>query len=190
MMGTSWVGATFQLGGCGLPSISLASNWLRRSPVTRDITYLPHMGSLCPTSSSREGKPVCGKTRRTAFGRSANQLLRSCGIECRQADTTSGKGAHTTADQHHQPNVSSAKAPPSWGFPMCRETRGRGGYQRPPDHGSWQPLSSQLPSADSSGRPECSQPLGLHARPCLWRPATEQHRLTHKDPHRTPARQE
>jgi hypothetical protein len=57
MMGTSWVRATFQLGGGGLPSISLASNWLRKSPVALDITYLPHMDSLCPTSPSTEGEP-------------------------------------------------------------------------------------------------------------------------------------
>lgn len=40
-------GATFQLGGGGLPSISLAINWLRRSPAALDITYLPQMDSHC-----------------------------------------------------------------------------------------------------------------------------------------------
>ena len=77
------------------------------------------------------GDPACGKTRRTAAGRSADQLLKSFGIECRQTDTKSGKGAHITADQHHQPTVSSAKAPPSRGFPMCREPAVRGGVHRP-----------------------------------------------------------
>jgi hypothetical protein len=47
-IGTSWVGATFQLGGGGLPSTSLASKWLSRSPVAFDITYLPHMKPFCP----------------------------------------------------------------------------------------------------------------------------------------------
>lgn len=51
MMGTSWVGATFQLGGGGLPSISLASKWLRRSPVALDITYL--LDAFAPLTGQR-----------------------------------------------------------------------------------------------------------------------------------------
>ena len=42
------VGATFQLGGGGLPSTSAASKWRRRSPVALDITYLPHMPQFSP----------------------------------------------------------------------------------------------------------------------------------------------
>jgi hypothetical protein len=38
MIGTSWVGATFQFGRGGVPSTSLASKWLRRSPVALLIT--------------------------------------------------------------------------------------------------------------------------------------------------------
>src|SRR5690349_6306583 len=49
-MGTFWVGATFQLGGDGLPSTSLASKRLRRSPVALDITYLPHISPFCRRS--------------------------------------------------------------------------------------------------------------------------------------------
>jgi hypothetical protein len=34
-----------------------------------------------------------------------------------------------TADQHHQPTVSPAKAVPPRGFPMCRESRGGAALQ-------------------------------------------------------------
>src|SRR3982750_2652990 len=54
MIGTSWVGATFQDGGGGLPSTSLASKWARRSPVALDITYLPHIHSFCPVPAAAE----------------------------------------------------------------------------------------------------------------------------------------
>ena len=79
------------------------------------------------------GDPVSGMTRRSAAGRSADQRLKSFGIECSQTDTKSGKGAHITADQHHQPTASSVKAPPSRGFLMCREPAVRGGVHGPPD---------------------------------------------------------
>lgn len=60
MIGTSCVGATFQLGGGGLPSISLASKAERRSPVALDITYLPHMSLFCLTRTMPGGVESLG----------------------------------------------------------------------------------------------------------------------------------
>jgi len=112
-------------GSTGSPEEPLGRHWPLRNH--RCVGFLPG------GAPKLGGDPVCGMTRRIAAGRSADQLLKSFGIECSQTDTKSGKGAHITADQHHQPTASSAKAPPSRGFLMCREPAVRGGVHGPPD---------------------------------------------------------
>lgn len=68
----------------------------------------------CHSHPWRHDPPHCGWTIRGSD-------IKVFGIKRRQRDATSGKGAHITAEQHHQPTGSLAKAPPRRGFLMCRE---------------------------------------------------------------------
>ncbi len=49
-----------------MPSTSLASKWLRRSPVSLEITYLPYMGPFCLTETGMSALPVPGGNFLTA----------------------------------------------------------------------------------------------------------------------------